>query len=32
LMNNCFAVTGVKVVDTSKPKKAKKAWGFGEQS
>lgn len=32
LMNNCFAVTGVKVVDTSKPKKAKKAWGFGQQN
>ena len=29
LMNDFFAVTGVKVVDTSKPKKAKKAWGFG---
>ena len=32
LINNCFAVTGVKVVDTSKPNKAKKAWGFGQQS
>ena len=32
LMNDFFAVTGVKVVDTSKPNKAKKAWGFGQQS
>ncbi len=31
LMNNCFAVTGVKVVDTSKPKRAKKAWGFDQK-
>ncbi len=30
LMDGFFAVIGVKVVDTSKPKKAKKAWGFGQ--
>ncbi|MBE9107823.1 hypothetical protein IQ273_00080 [Nodosilinea sp. LEGE 07298] len=29
LVNDFFAVTGVKVVKTSKPKKAKKGWGFG---
>jgi hypothetical protein len=31
LMDGFFAVTVVKVVDTSKPKKAKKAWGFGQK-
>lgn len=31
LMNNSLAVTGVKVVDTSKPKRTKKAWGFGQK-
>lgn len=31
LMNDFFAVTGVKVIDTSKPKRAKKAWGFGQK-
>ena len=31
LMDGFFAVTGVKVVDTSKPKKTKKAWGFGQK-
>jgi hypothetical protein len=29
LINDCFAVTGVKIVDTSKRKKTKKGWGFG---
>jgi hypothetical protein len=29
LANDVFAVTGVKVVNTSKRKKAKKGWGFG---
>lgn len=32
LMDGFYAVTGVKVVDTSKPKKAKKGWGFGQRS
>jgi hypothetical protein len=31
LMDGFCAVTGVKVVDTSKPKRAKKAWGFGQK-
>lgn len=31
LMEGFFAVTGVKVIDTSKPKKSKKAWGFGQK-
>ncbi len=31
LANDVFAVTGVKIVKTSKPKKAKKAWGFGQK-
>ncbi len=31
LANDIFAVTGVKVVNTSKPKRAKKAWGFGQK-
>lgn len=29
LMDGFVAITGVKIVDTSKPKRAKKAWGFG---
>ena len=32
LMNDCFAVTGIKVVDTKKPEKAKKTWGFDQKS
>jgi hypothetical protein len=31
LMDGFVAVTGVKIVDTSKPKRAKKAWGFGQK-
>lgn len=31
LMDGFFAITGVKIVDVSKPKKAKKAWGFGQK-
>ncbi|MBW4656286.1 MAG: hypothetical protein KME20_25075 [Kaiparowitsia implicata GSE-PSE-MK54-09C] len=31
LMDGFVAITGFKVVNTKKPKKAKKAWGFGQK-
>jgi hypothetical protein len=31
LIDGFVAITGVKIVDTKKPKRAKKAWGFGQK-